>query len=84
MDRPRIAERVQRRTATQKQQKEKVNILLVDDQPAKLLTYEAILGELEENLLQATSGRDALEKLLKLGDVAVVLMDVSMPDMDGF
>jgi PAS domain S-box-containing protein len=64
--------------------KEKVNILLVDDQPAKLLTYEAILGELEENLLRATSGLDALEQLLKIGDVAVVLMDVSMPEMDGF
>lgn len=65
-------------------QKEKVNILLVDDQPAKLLTYEAILGELDENLLRATSGREALEQLLKQGDIAVVLMDVSMPDMDGF
>ncbi len=64
--------------------KEKVNILLVDDQPAKLLTYEAILGELDENLFQATSGRDALDKLLKVKNVAVILMDVSMPGMDGF
>ena len=62
---------------------EKVNILMVDDQPGKLLSYEAILSELGENLIQATSAREALEKLLKT-DVAVVLMDVSMPDMDGF
>src|SRR5579864_170299 len=65
-------------------QKERMNILLVDDQPSKLITYEAILDELGENLIQATSGREALEKLLKMKDVAVVLMDVSMPEMDGF
>ena len=62
---------------------EKVNILMVDDQPGKLLTYEAILSELGENLIQATSAKDALEKLLKT-NVAVVLMDVSMPEIDGF
>jgi signal transduction histidine kinase len=62
---------------------EKVNILMVDDQPSKLLTYRAILSELGENLIQATSGREALEQLLK-NDVAVVLMDVSMPEIDGF
>jgi len=62
---------------------EKINILLVDDQPAKLLTYEAILNELGENLITADSGVVALEKLLK-NDVAVVLMDVSMRGMDGF
>lgn len=61
----------------------KVNILMVDDQPAKLLSYEAILSELGENLIKATSGREALEHLLKT-DVAVVLMDVSMPELDGF
>jgi PAS domain S-box-containing protein len=64
--------------------KKKVNILMVDDQPAKLLSYEAILEELGENLIQATSGREALEKLLRTNDVGVVLMDVSMPEMDGF
>jgi PAS domain S-box-containing protein len=60
-----------------------VNILMVDDQPGKLLSYEAILSELGENLIKANSGREALEHLLKT-DVAVVLMDVSMPEIDGF
>ena len=60
-----------------------VNILMVDDQPAKLLSYEVMLGELGENLIKAASGREALELLLKI-DVAVVLMDVSMPELDGF
>jgi PAS domain S-box-containing protein len=63
--------------------KSKVNILMVDDQPAKLLSYEVILGELGENLIKATSGREALEQLLKT-DIAIVLMDVSMPELDGF
>jgi PAS domain S-box-containing protein len=62
---------------------EKVNILLVDDQPAKLLAYEVILKELGENLAVATSGREALEYLLK-NEVAVILVDVCMPELDGF
>src|SRR5262249_18530397 len=62
---------------------DRVNILMVDDQPGKLLTYEAILSELGENLIKTTSAKEALEKLLKI-DVAVVLMDVSMPEVDGF
>src|ERR1700722_19521653 len=62
---------------------DKVNVLMVGDQPGKLLTYEAILDELDENLVKATSAKEALEKLLKI-DVAVVLMDVSMPEIDGF
>ena len=62
---------------------EKVNILMVDDQPAKLLSYEAILSALRENLIKAGSGREALEHLLKT-DIAVVLMDVNMPELDGF
>ena len=62
---------------------EKVNILLVDDQPAKLLAYEVILKELGENLVAASSGREALEYLLK-NEVAVILVDVCMPELDGF
>ena len=62
---------------------DKANILMVDDQPAKLLSYETILEELGENLIKANSGREAMEILLK-NDVAVVLMDVSMPELDGF
>jgi PAS domain S-box-containing protein len=61
----------------------RVNILMVDDQPAKLLSYEVMLGGLGENLIKANSAREALEILLKT-EVAVVLMDVSMPDLDGF
>ena len=62
---------------------EKVNILLVDDQPGKLMSYEAILAPLEENLIKASSGKEALEHLLRT-DIAVVLIDVCMPDIDGF
>src|ERR1700722_16487142 len=62
---------------------EQVNILLVDDQPAKLLAYEVILKELGENLVPVASGREALEYLLK-NDVAVILVDVCMPELDGF
>jgi two-component system, NtrC family, sensor kinase len=61
----------------------KVNILMVDDQPAKLLSYEVILADLGENLIKANSASAALNILLKT-DVAVVLMDVNMPDLDGF
>ncbi|MGH2503859.1 MAG: response regulator, partial [Ktedonobacterales bacterium] len=60
-----------------------VNILMVDDQPAKLLSYDVILGDLGEHLIKATSGREALDALLK-HDIAIVLMDVNMPEMDGF
>jgi len=62
---------------------DKVNILLVDDQPAKLLSYETILAGLEENLIKAASAREALEQLLKQ-DIAVILVDVCMPELDGF
>ncbi|MGA2373975.1 MAG: PAS domain-containing protein [Candidatus Sulfotelmatobacter sp.] len=62
---------------------ERVNILMVDDQPAKLLSYEVMLGGLGENLIKAGSAKEALEVLLK-NDIAVVLMDVSMPELDGF
>lgn len=60
-----------------------VNILMVDDQPAKLLSYEAILRDLNENLIKVSSGREALDQLLKT-EIALVLLDVSMPDIDGF
>src|SRR5712691_4725235 len=62
---------------------DKVNILLVDDQPGKLLSHQALLADLGENLLLANSGREALQCLLKQG-VAVILLDVVMPEMDGF
>ena len=60
-----------------------VNILLVDDQPSKLMTYGAILGELGENLMSASSATEALDCLLK-HEIAVVLVDVCMPDFDGY
>lgn len=63
--------------------KEKVNILMVDDQVGKLLSYEAILASLGENLIKAYSGKEALDHLLK-SDIAVILLDVSMPELDGF
>jgi PAS domain S-box-containing protein len=62
---------------------DKVNVLIVDDQPAKLLASEEILRDLGENLHKASSARDALQFLLK-NDAAVVLIDVCMPDLDGF
>jgi signal transduction histidine kinase/DNA-binding response OmpR family regulator len=62
---------------------EKVNILLVDDRPDKLLTYEVILSELNENIVRAKSGGEALRWLLRK-DFAVILLDVNMPGMDGF
>src|SRR5215470_3120097 len=62
---------------------EPINVLMVDDQPAKLLSYEVILQGLGANLIKADSARQALERLLK-HEVAVVLIDVSMPELDGF
>src|SRR3954471_8331165 len=59
------------------------NVLLVDDQPARLLTYESILEGVGVNCVRAHSGKDALDKLLKQS-FAVILLDVIMPDMDGF
>src|SRR6202140_4991109 len=62
---------------------EKVNILLVDDQESRLLTYDTILRELDQNLVHAHSGFEALQCMMK-EEFAVVLLDVSMPGMDGF
>ena len=63
--------------------KKKVNILLVDDQPANLLALEAVLAELEEEVVSVGSGEQALRALLD-GTFAVVLLDVQMPTMNGF
>jgi CheY-like chemotaxis protein len=60
-----------------------INILLVDDQPARLLSYRTILEPLGENLIEAQSGTDALGKLMDT-EFAVILLDVHMPGMDGF
>jgi signal transduction histidine kinase len=65
------------------QAKDPVNILLVDDQPGKLLSYETILADLGENLVRANSGNEALAALLQ-NQFAVVLVDVCMPELDGF
>jgi signal transduction histidine kinase/DNA-binding response OmpR family regulator len=62
---------------------ERVNILVVDDRPAKLLAMEALLADLHENVVCVSSGHDALRQLLER-PFAVVLLDVNMPEMDGF
>ena len=62
---------------------EKVNVLLVDDQPANLLALEVVLNDLRQNLVQARSGEEALQKLL-VDDFAVILLDVRMPGLNGF
>lgn len=58
-------------------------VLLVDDQPARLLTYEAVLAGLELECVRALSGREALKQLLTR-EFALILLDVNMPEMDGF
>ena len=60
-----------------------VNILLVDDQPGRLLTYRTILEPLGERLVEASSGEQAL-KLLMEEEFALILLDINMPGMDGF
>jgi signal transduction histidine kinase len=66
-----------------KADQQSINILLVDDQPTKLLSYEAILEELGDNLIKASSAAEALEQLLRY-DIAVILVDVCMPELNGF
>src|SRR5262249_10199173 len=62
---------------------DKINILVVDDLPEKLLVLESILEELGENVILANSGAEALRRVLE-HDFAVILLDVNMPGMDGF
>src|SRR6202140_5663424 len=62
---------------------EKVSILIVDDRPDKLLAHETVLADLNQNLVRATSGKEALRCLLRQ-NFAVILLDVNMPGMDGF
>ena len=62
---------------------EQVSVLLVDDQPANLVALEAMLQGLGQRLVTASSGREALKRLLD-EDFAVILLDVKMPEMDGF
>src|SRR5499426_627240 len=62
---------------------DRVNILVVDDRPAKLVAMQALLGDLGENVICVSSGVDALRQLLER-EFAVVLLDVNMPEMDGF
>src|SRR5260221_3908221 len=62
---------------------DKTNILIVDDMPEKLLVYQTVLEELGQNLVAVGSGAEALRQFLRM-DFAVILLDVSMPDMDGF
>jgi CheY-like chemotaxis protein len=59
------------------------SILLVDDQPARLMTYETILASLPVRTVHTSSGDEALQQLLK-HDFAAILLDVNMPGMDGF
>src|SRR5579862_431983 len=60
-----------------------VKVLVVDDLPEKLLVYQSILEEPGLEIIRASSGGEALARVLE-GDFAVILLDVNMPDMDGF
>lgn len=62
---------------------EKVNILIVDDLPEKLLVFATVLEELGQNLVFVKSGREALREVLQR-EFAVILLDVNMPEIDGF
>src|SRR3569832_359402 len=61
----------------------KADVLIVDDNPNNLLALEAILAELDANLVRANSGTEALRRILDL-DFAAILLDIQMPGMDGF
>jgi signal transduction histidine kinase/DNA-binding response OmpR family regulator len=62
---------------------DKINILIVDDLPEKLLVLESVLEELGENVIAARSGPEALRRVME-SNFAVILLDVNMPDMDGY
>src|SRR5688500_14807191 len=62
---------------------QKLNILLVDDRPENLVALQSVLEDLNQNLVKAESGREALRRLLE-DEYAVILLDVQMPGMDGF
>src|SRR5688500_20054285 len=61
----------------------KASILIVDDRPAKLLALEAVLEDLNQTIVRAESGREALRLVLRR-EFAVILLDINMPGMDGF
>lgn len=63
---------------------EKTTILIVDDQPANLITFEAVLESLDCEIIKASSGLEAVDLTLKRGGFGLILMDVQMPNMDGF
>ena len=69
--------------ATSVDSDEKVNILIVDDLPDKLLVFATVLEELGQNLVFVKSGREALREVLQR-EFAVILLDVNMPEIDGF
>ncbi|NVL83922.1 response regulator, partial [Escherichia coli] len=74
---------MERAEATRSLADQPSNILIVDDEPSNLLALEAILEPLKQNLVRATSGKEALRHTLK-DDYAVIVLDVQMPEIDGF
>lgn len=61
-----------------------ITILMVDDRPANLVALEAVLGKVEYHLVEAHSGKEALAILHSRHDIDIILLDVQMPEMDGF
>src|SRR5690348_13006205 len=70
-------------TASRSERPGKANILIVDDRPDGLNSLELVLADLGETIVRASSGQEALALALE-GEFAVILLDVRMPDMDGF